>query len=566
LRDQEGGGVAAPGAELRVRVRRFASLRAAQRALGTAVHPSELERANQLGRAALIDLERLRVEAEEQGQSLAPVALAQVDGRLDDIASHARATLARLDVPALRNALTDLAGENLVEAQGLIDLLIEPGVPDGDGLRTLEYLVTLASTEERHGRRVVVREVSGLSARLRDFSQTLTDDPTGEALEAERLFSSASVALHSENDLGGVRDRMRALKEELGAKIFHPRVLAAAVSYNVAMWNRVADLVEGSRSIDLLATDLLVTEASAGAPDAVGEAADPPRAPSTTEVLDTRGFGRLVAAVGARLRGGSSDDTAADRCAVAASREGLRPGEVEVFDQSADTDPAALLARSAIVVGLVLRYAAALEAPLAELDLDPETLRQAAPALAEEMAALSRKLFDADHHDEAFLLSEVRSRHLAGRLASEVAGGFAAPKHPRVGGRVSEWLPGVKPGMVAALAVLFVLALVVSLLWSPGRRADAYTAEQLAAISPFLESGYRNELGETQEFIGRLTPAWDYLKADQRQRVTAEIGVAMAERGVVGVVLKDRWNRVHARYARGRPLLVDPLRDGPGGS
>ena len=174
----------------------------------------------------------------------------------------------------------------------------------------------------------------------------------------------------------------------------------------------------------------------------------------------------------------------------------------------------------------------------------------------------SRKLFEEGRHDSAFLLSEVRSRHLAELLSTELGGERRGGRRPRSGSGLTGALGGARTGTLAAMVTVFALALVVSVLWTPGRRADAFTPAELAQLSPFLESGYRNTLGETHEFVGGLTPAWDYLSADQRRRVTAEIGTALRERDIPGAVLKDRWNRVHARFAGGRPQLFDPTLSG----
>ena len=54
---------------VRSRSQRFASLRAAQRALSRSVHPSELALANQRGRELLIQLQALSVRAQEGGES-----------------------------------------------------------------------------------------------------------------------------------------------------------------------------------------------------------------------------------------------------------------------------------------------------------------------------------------------------------------------------------------------------------------------------------------------------------------------------------------------------------------
>jgi hypothetical protein len=209
------------------------------------------------------------------------------------------------------------------------------------------------------------------------------------------------------------------------------------------------------------------------------------------------------------------------------------------------------------VVGLVLRNAAALEEPLNELGLDPERLRlEAAVGLADELANTSRKHFEQGRHQAAFLLSEVRSRHLA-----ELLGGGAPSAASRGARRSSDFaglFSGPRAGALAALVTVFALSLVVSGLFTSGHRSDAFSRSELAALSPFLESGYRVVRGETREFVGGLTPAWDYLGQEQRLRVTAEIGTRLRDQGVQGAVLKDRFHRVHARFARGQPQLLDP--------
>ena len=71
-------------AGLQVRVRRFASLRAAQRALGRAVHPTELEQANRLGRSILMELGALRGQGSGfRGVVSERQALIRVDAMLD---------------------------------------------------------------------------------------------------------------------------------------------------------------------------------------------------------------------------------------------------------------------------------------------------------------------------------------------------------------------------------------------------------------------------------------------------------------------------------------------------
>ena len=99
------------------------------------------------------------------------------------------------------------------------------------------------------------------------------------------------------------------------------------------------------------------------------------------------------------------------------------------------------------------------------------------------------------------------------------------------------------------------LPLIAALVWSSGKGVSLMPAEDLARISPFLESGYRAQLGERTEFVGRLNRGWDYLGRPGRLRVTAEIGLAFKSQGIQHVVLQDRWEIVQARYADGSPTL-----------
>jgi len=53
---------------------------------------------------------------------------------------------------------------------------------------------------------------------------------------------------------------VRRFKSGLGRNILHHRTLRSAVAYNVAMWNRIAEEIDGSRSIEELAGNLIGPE------------------------------------------------------------------------------------------------------------------------------------------------------------------------------------------------------------------------------------------------------------------------------------------------------------------
>ena len=76
------------------------------------------------------------------------------------------------------------------------------------------------------------------------------------------------------------------------------RVLEAAVAYNVAMWNRMAGLLEGSRLLDRLADDVLAADRSARPREEL--------APGES-VFDSRAVEALVSSLRARVKGNAPE-------------------------------------------------------------------------------------------------------------------------------------------------------------------------------------------------------------------------------------------------------------------
>jgi hypothetical protein len=402
----------------------------------------------------------------------------------------------------------------------------------------------------------VVHEPCEVTHRLREIARQRLASASAEDLIAEKTFSSASNMLHAQDDLGLLRDRVRRYKEAIGARILHPTTLAAAVTYNVAMWNQVSDLIEVSRCIDHLADELLGIHGAEDAGEPEREPAAGTEAPGARALLASPAFARLEAAIRSRLGGAMVSDAAAERVAAACRFDGLLPAEAAAFSADAG-DEAACLVRRAVVLGRVLREGPALGAPLRALGLDPDLLVGAcASELRAEMTALARRLFAESSYDEAFRLSESKTRNLAALPAADDAARAGRAAMPRARGGAPGLDLGLPSGLAWVLLLLLGLPLLAALLWSSGPRVSMLSSSDLDRLSPFLRSGHRSVLGERTEFVGVLGPAWDYLEPRQRLRVTAEIGGALRERGVDDVVLVDRFERVQARYENG-PVLED---------
>jgi hypothetical protein len=547
--------------EIRKRVHRFASLRAAQRALNRSLHPSELALANQQGRQILIELQALSGRAEEADRSPRSERkkasgrddLHRVDLLLHDISLRTRELLESLEIYHLRSTAPLIAAQHPDEVRGLIDLLLEGDLEDDKTLRMLEYLITVLSSEERDGRRILVREPSEVSARLREIAQQQLAEDDAEYLVAEKTFDNTLRMAHADPDIGAIRDRIRRYKEGLGSRVLHPRILGAAVSYNVSMWNQVAGLVDGGRSIDCLADDLFGAEPPEERPDPI--APPPPPAADAPDVLASKGFDRIICALRDRLgRRPVSDDLA--RSVIAAYElDPLDDAEREAF---AGEDEIAHLTCRAVALGLTIRHEAQVDDLLHALRVDPAQLRTVGvDRLKQEMSELARELFAQGRHDEAFRLSEVKTRNLPAVAAASAGAATPAAAAGRARGRGGifhvDW--GLPSGQAWAALLLLMLPLIAALVWSSGKGVSLIAAEDLSHISPFLESGYRTQRGEQTEFVGRLNRGWDYLGRSERLRVTAEIGLAFKSRGIQHVVLQDRWEIVQARYADGSPVL-----------
>jgi hypothetical protein len=550
-------------AEIRRRAERFASLRGAQRALSRAVHPRELAETNQQARQLVIRLQELSGRARSSGEeTLDREALAGIDAMLDEASHRLLAVLDRIDIAALRSTVPPLLAEHPEHVRGLVDVLAEGELSNDEDMRKLEYLVTLLCTEERDGRRVLVREPAAASARLRQAARE-RGGSEADADELERRLGDAIARLlHGSADAGAIRDEMRQLKEQSGLGLLHPRVLTAAVAYNVAMSNQVVGLVDGSLSIDRLAEDLLED----ADPDAASATSSTPTV-TTLDPLGSTSFETLIQAFRGRVTGAEGGPLEARRIVDACALDGLSPTELESFEPDED-DQAARLTRSAVILGLVCRNIEAVDTPLRALGLDPDLLMNDSVArVADEMTGLARKLFADSEYDAAFHLSEIKTRNLA-KLASRSqgvgpSGGVATRSSARLALAASSVPSGAGSSGTSVrrlwLGALAVAGLLGAILWlASGWSSTLYAPEDLARVSPFLESGYRAEQAGQPVFVGRLHPSWDYLGTAERREVAELIGRSFESVGVPAVTLSDEVRRRQVEWLDGTLTFLAP--------
>jgi len=542
--------------EIQKRSSRFAALRSAQRALSDLAHPAELEDAIEQGRKILIELQALSIRATEAGAS-APsaeqtahdlAAVRSVDQMLDALSEKTRELFDQKPIAQLRTSLRGRAGRHPDEIRALIGVVLEGEVERDKDLRFLEYLVTLLSSEECDSGRAVVREPAEVAPQIPAFASQRFDANDPRCLEAERVITQATEKLFDAAAIGSTRDQIRQYKKELGARILHPRVLSAAVRYNVAMSNRVDGLVEGSRNIDRLADDM------------VSPPAAPAKPASSASLFDSTDFARIVSALQARVRGGASSDALAASVVSHFEISGLEPFAIEAFEAEGD-DHAAFLVRAAVALGLVIRFEARVGDLLQRFSFDPAVLSGSwLHELAQEMTATTRKLMAEARYPEASRLSEMKVKHLAVVSSSPSHRGGARRKAEGGVPRVETPAKSLPLDMTWLRPIgLGVGLLALVLLLSPLRGGDrAPVADELAHLSPYLQSGYEAEEGGVNRFIGRLTPSWAYLQTSDRVSAATEIGEGLRRQGVETVLLVDQRDVVQVRYEDGKLLHLEP--------
>jgi hypothetical protein len=535
---------------------RFASLRAAQRALADLAHPAELEQTLEQGREILLELQSLSIRANEagsgprsEGQAAADRAAVQRVARLlDGLSARTGEILEQKPISQLRSHLRERSVENADELRGLIDVILEGSGFDSDrNLRQLEFLATLLSSEDCDTGRAVVREPSEVAPQIRAFSALRFDNQDPECMAAARAIADATEKLFEAEGIGDIRDNIRAYKRELGSRILHPSVLSAAVRYNVAMSNRVTGLVEGGRTVDRLADDLFAVRETVEAPVA------------SASLFDATSFFRVVSALQMRLLEESSSDGPASAIAASVEIAALDAADLEPFEVRGD-DHGAFLMRAAVTLGLIIRHEPRIGPDLRQLGIDPALLAgEWLHELAREMTATAHKLMAEARYAEASQLSEMKVKHLAvASTTPEHRGGRA---RPRATATVRREVPAKRihlDGTWLRALFLGLGLLAFALLLSPLRGDEQAATSDFSELSPYLQSGVRTDDGGTPRFVGTLSASWDRLETSERVSVASQIGDGLRAQGVERVVLLDRHDRVQVRYAGGKVLRLEP--------
>ncbi len=527
--------------EFKKRVDRFAALRAARRAMAAplGVGGQDDPEGDTIRRA----LDHLISQPTGDSERLVQE-LGGLDTVLARYARSLRASFADVSIAQLRATLPAVARDHSREVTALVELLVEDDAEVERNLSALDFLFTLLCFDEEFGRRSVARDPVSLSSRIRAACERHIDavDETELARLELRFYGFAELEIGRE-DVEHQLAELREAKREMGCRLLHPRLLRAVVTYNVAVWNRLERFLETERAADPSweERDPVPGAATAGTPD------------DHTSYFGHPAVGAVRAALGRRLRGEPPSDAALiERIAKRLDVSGLDESARDLLERDrgaappGDPDPRA----AAVLLGLLLRVIPIAADELEEAGIDPRVLQfEWAREVDGALRSLGKRALGERDLEHACEISETRMQFIHEPLlliTKTIRDHYRPPKEKAK--RKAGQIRGLRLGRHLAREVLRAVDVP---LWgtrdaledAPIRRAPAVLAillcglvgwavlrpgaettiremsrAELAELSIYLESGYRDGKGEGPLFVGHVSERWETLSAAEKRR------------------------------------------------
>jgi hypothetical protein len=564
-------------AEIEERARRFATLRAAQRALAPSVRspeslpPLEPIRAVRDQIRALLDRGGDQAGVESRPETVGATELDGIDAALDGYAHQLRYVADHVPVAQFRASLPGLAQEQRGEVIALLDLLIEDDEGLDARLSIVDYLITLVCTARQNDQWNLVADPSTVSegTRTRAFTQPIGDP----AVEAEIVgrFRSATERLTAGEDFEAVVVEMQGYKKEIAAHFFAPEVLRCIVAYNIALRHIRDRELSRVRALDH------------DADREIGGAAEPDEIESqgaSDSAFGSPGLAAIERALERRLTDSDPAPGAAGQIAARVDVAKLHASEVELFAQP-PPDDLGRLKRRIIALGLVVERLPEIQSELGALEIDPQLVRKEwVREVAERVENTTNDLISANEYDEARRLSDLQSRIVFGPLlaqdrgrsgarppprraappASTTARAFTPPakraqKRPAKPAQRAARAPrtGRQPSRQRTFAVAAALLLVGAgagypLFWKDPHAVRTLSEKQLLEVSPLLVSGYRSEGGQGLMFIGTLADNWQRMEEPARRKAAKRMHAHLYEAGVFEMILFNRTRALQVHY------------------
>jgi hypothetical protein len=594
-----------PRSEVQLCLRRFASLRSAERALSSSITQlrddawqkrdqqlrqrlEELAQAwKTLDAAEVPDLEV--VEAVQNGFVEAATEITATGEELRRFTDDVQAAQLRSTLPAISQRYRKEVG-------ALLDLLIE----DTEGLvrrrATIEYIVTLLATSDESGTRKIAHDPVQLTPTMQALCERIEVECGDVSQEYELAFFEAAN-LDSEVDaLSHVRV-LRDKKEELGTLCFLPGVLRSIVTYNTRMANRMSDAVSTSREDDLAFEDL-VDEAPEPATQSNDEQSldfvEPELKAEPTafvSIHDSNGISQIVEALQRRLRDIPIGSCASERIALSLDVSNLDSDERKILECTGSDADSALT--SVLLVGLLSVVFPAIEEALLELGITRQQVHEDwAQELDQEIQERMSTFLAANEYESACQLAEFKTAHLYASLSSlarerrdrdgiqprdtnSSAGSDTAKADMIAAAREAQadlkesgsrgWVTpagniaigeGTGQKIRAAFAAVAVacLLVVVGLNWINTETPDTTNLrpKELSDISPYLKTAYRNGNGSGALVIGLVDPEWHTLSNELQVEAVQDMKIRLAVENVQDAMIYDAKRQLQIQVASGK--------------
>jgi len=564
-------------ASVHARARRFAVLRAAQRALDpSSAVPSEgqldalSDLRAQLGRLTVLfedpDGEPDTAGIQEEIQ--------QLDGALDGYSQMLCSVLERVPLAQLRASLKLDTHDQRVEVAALLELCLESEPHPLRHLSIVDYLVTLLSANRRDGRWIVELDPADLNDTLRNRCFEVGQLDSGiEAMIVQRFQKAAQCVIEGRNP-AGVMQEISAYKMEIASFYFVPSILRCIIGYNVAARNYFDERVDRERELDAEINDELGLFAPLHDDDPrAAMAADDSFLPPH----ESPGVVAVQTAIRHRLLEQESAGGAADEIAAGLDLSWLEPNEREAFiEASAEDGPR--ITRMTVVLGHLALSLPRKPREAKALGLDELHIDRWICELGDEVQREIDSYIKDNSYDGALRLGDTKSRFLAavllvarrrlGRRRERIEVGDSFDREAI--DLVAEFLererllrqPRVFHDLLGGgwrrTAVFAVVALTIAY-FAVGelmpvdepRAAGDLSARQVATVSPVLDKAYRDHADEGSIFVGIVGPRWHGMNRTTRRQHADVIQAKVQKQGVEEVLLFDKDNVLQARFAQG---------------
>jgi len=553
------------------RVRRFAVLRAAQRALSPSVRSPETLPALAPLRTLRNQLQALMaaVESRDKGEAAdATLDTFEADMALDGYARQLRLVADGVQLPQLRASLPELAKEQRDEVVALLDLLLEEDEGLDSRMSVIDYLITLLCVVRQGESWSMVVDPPNVSEGTRARSLGAPPCDPERQNEIFSRFLNAAEQLKAGGNADSVLGEMRQYKADIGPYFFAPEIMRCLVSYNMAVRSYREAQISAVRAMDrevdldpIAAEPVPETDTPSAAPE------PPPKS------LGADGMAAIEAAIRQRIAGQQPAAGTAGEIANLIDIAGLPPEVTEAF-QSDGTSNVQILIRRIAVLGLVAEKHAELETQRVALGIGDGFFEEQLLEVSERVRRETNDLIANNGYDHARTLSDLQSRYLFNPLVkarqsqapekrkkssspatsvdsgdlARIADRMAQPRGRRPGTRKRVKQRGQMLRWTLATVALGLCAALANQVAPSPKSIGEMTPDQLRNVSSLLVQGYRNQSGKGPVFIGTLASHWEEMKRWQRKQGAEAIHKRLGLVGVRELMLFDERRKLQIHY------------------